>query len=278
VDAVEDAEILDWLKRRIDQYHYFPPSGKKPGTIDYTEASNHALANMMAAQAFGALVGDRSMFTDAFVSWKIALESMRPDGSLPLETRRGARSLHYTNFQLGQLIATAEVAAAQGIDLYAQAPSPEQTIQKGVQFLLDGYEDFDKVEDYAKANKGAGPSDDYSIPFFRLMHLGWTPAYFARFGNDANIERLRGLKLDQRICSEEAQSEDKMSNSDKVCARVAGRPVPLLRAIDQAGGRVGEEVLIYMGYPAQCLQGVAPEWPILPCLLTQSEEICDSKG
>ena len=44
-------------------------------------------------------------------------ELMRRAGSLPLETRRGARALSYTGRTLGALMQIAEPAAVQGIDL-----------------------------------------------------------------------------------------------------------------------------------------------------------------
>jgi hypothetical protein len=253
--------VLDWLKRRIDDYHYVKPSGNKPGTIRYLEASNHALAAMMPALAFGAMIGDRSMMTDAFDTWRTVLGSMRADGSLPTETRRGARALQYTNFQLAQLISTAEVAKAQGIDLYGEA-APDKSIQKAVQFLLDAYEDFDKVKGYAKVNEGS-PSNDYTIPFIIQMHLGWLPTYFARFGADDNVERMRTLTIDRRICSAKAQSENKMSRADRVCAGTSGEPVSFVRMLERSGGTVGEVPNYFMGYPAQCLQGQTPSWPII---------------
>ena len=261
VGATEDAAILDWLKRRIDEYHYIRPSGQEFGTINYTEASNHALAHMMPALAFGALVGDRSMMEGAFDTWRTVLETMRADGSLPLEARRGARSLQYTNFQLAQLISTAEVAWSQDIDLYAQAPSAEKTIPKAVEFLLDAYENFDTVEPYAKANIAA-PSDDYSIPYIIQMHVGWLPTYFARFGADDNVRRMGTLTIDARICSSEATSENKLSRADRVCAGNTGEPVSFVSMLALGGGNVGEAPNYFMGYPAQCLQGQTPSWPV----------------
>jgi hypothetical protein len=258
VDPAEEAVVLDWLKRRIDQYNYIHSAGHGPGSIRYTEASNHALAAMMPGMAFGALVGDRSMMEGAFETWQLALSEMRPDGSLPTETKRGARSLQYSNFQLAQLISTAEVAQAQGIDLYGQA-SPEQSIPKAVDFLLDAYEDFDVVAGYAEVNEGS-PSDDYTIPYIIQMHFGWMPAYYEQFGADENIDRMSTMMIDPRICSPEAEDENKLSGADRICA--GDEPVPFHKVLDLGGGSVGEAANYFMGYPAQCLQGVTRSWPV----------------
>jgi hypothetical protein len=264
VDAKVDAAIVDWLKRRIDEYHYLKTSGEDPFSPDYWEAGNHALADMMAAMAFGAMVGDRPMMEPAFETWREVLRVMRDDGSLPNETKRGARALHYSNFQIGQLLATAEVARVQGIDPAGEEASSGRTIQKAVTFLLDAYENFDTVRPYAKANSGAGPSDDHTIQFFRPAHLGWLPAYLARFGDDANVERMRTLTMDGRICSAKAQDEDKVSRSDRVCPGSTGEPLPLVDVLTKSGGNVGEEAFVYMGYSAQCLQGTTRSWAIVP--------------
>ena len=202
------------------------------------------------------------MMEGALGNWRLALSNLRLDGSMPTETRRGARSLQYTNFQLAQLISTAEVAHNQGIDLYADATG-EQSIPKAVEFLLSAYEDFDVVSEYASVNEGS-PSDDFTIPYIIQMHFGWLPSYYARFGADNNIERMSTLLIDERICSDEGQGENKMSRSDRVCSGNSGQPVPFTRMLDLSGGTVGEGANNFMGYPAQCLQGTTKSWPVAP--------------
>lgn len=254
VAPADDAAILDWLKQRIDEYHYIIPSGNPVTSINYTEASNHALADMMPAMAFGAMVGDRPMMEDAFKTYRVALDSMRDDGSLPTETRRGARSLHYSSFQLSQLLATEEVARTQGIDLTVDDAITGKTIPKAVTFMLDALENFDKVTPYAKANVGAGPSADYKLPFFKPLHMGWLPAYFARYGNDDNMKRMVTFKFDARACSKDSVGADKFPQ--QACAL----GVPSMRKFLS----VWETSDVpYMGYSAFCLQGVAlKDWPL----------------
>jgi poly(beta-D-mannuronate) lyase len=111
VDPAREASIIDWLKRRVDDYHYLQPAESPVGQPDNSASSNHALAHMSAAAALGVLVGDRSMMEPAFETWRTVLASMREDGSLPVETRRGARWLHYSTMQIAQLLSLAELAA-----------------------------------------------------------------------------------------------------------------------------------------------------------------------
>jgi len=253
VEPAEDAKILDWLKRRIDEYHYIFPSGNDPASTDYYEAGNHALADMMPAMAFGAMVGDRSMMEPAFATWREVLRVMRDDGSLPNETKRGARALHYTNFQIGQLLSTAEVARMQGIDPSGDEAKSGKTIQKAVGFLLDAYENFDLVAPYSKKNEGS-PSRDYTLQYANAGHIGWVPAYFAHFGKDENVARMSKLVLDDRICSDASLDENKLSR--QYCEGGTPTFLRLLNMWEPVPSNT-------MGYSAFCLQGVPrSQWPL----------------
>jgi poly(beta-D-mannuronate) lyase len=240
VPADREAVVLDWLKRRVDDYHYLIRAQKET-------LGNHALAHMTPAMAFGILVGDRTMMEPALETWRLTLDKMRKDGSLPAETRRGARWSHYSNIQIGQLITVAELAAGEGIDLYATAPEGK-TVQHAVSWLIDALADFDVAKPYSKENMGS-PSDDYTIPFFKEFHFGWLPAYIERFGDDENIERMKVSTVDPRICSSGSLKERKIDTIGCMSAK-ADTPLSLAKTLQL----VGISPLSHMGYPAGCLQ------------------------
>ena len=98
-------------------------------------AHNHAMQSSLAAMSYGAWVGDDAAFNTGLTQWRITLDSMRNDGSLPVETRRGARALFYQGRAIAALIQIAERAAVQGIDLYSQSPSPQQSLHQAVDFF-----------------------------------------------------------------------------------------------------------------------------------------------
>ncbi len=224
----DEATILDWLKRRVDDYHF-----AKPESI-----ANHALAQMTPAMVFGLLVGDRSMTEPAQLMWRAVLKGMRADGSLPDEMKRGAWALHYQIAQISQLIAVAELAASQDIDLYATAPSAQKSVQQSVSFLLSSLENLDIYYRYAKVRDAAGDDDeDYRTPRLFNFHFGWLPAYYERFGEDANISRMRTSKVDRRMFGYDAGT--------------FADALPIL----------GLAAHHFMGYPAACLQGSVP-WPL----------------
>ena len=180
VDPVTDAAILDWLKRRIDDYQFIKVDHNPPTHSAATRGDNHAMADAMPAMAFGAMVGDRSMMETGFSRYRISLGTMRDDGSLPSETRRGANALHYSNFQIGQLISTQVLAQAQGIDPTGDEAAAGKTVPKAVGFLLDAFEDFDKYTPYAKQEQGSS-RPDYKLPWVIPAHFGWLPAYLSLF-------------------------------------------------------------------------------------------------
>src|SRR5207248_6859880 len=53
-------------------------------------------------------------------SFRIGIAQITRDGTLPFEMQRGARALHYHLFAAAPLVAIAELAAANGMDLYSE--------------------------------------------------------------------------------------------------------------------------------------------------------------
>jgi poly(beta-D-mannuronate) lyase len=253
VDPATHALILDWLKRRIDDYHYIQRSEGKPGDVMYWPASNHALTRMMPAAIFGALVGDRSMMEPAFERWRIVLSSMRKDGSLPTETRRGARWFHYSSLQIGQLLTVQQLAKAQGIELVPT--DPEDSIPHALSFVVAALGDFSIATKYAKANQGGGESNDYSIPFMRKFHFGFLPAYLTLYGEDENIGAMKSGTIDGAICSKASLSDDKIKHCPPADA---DGTFSLARVVT----RLGVEPDQNMGYPAGCFIGTSVQHPL----------------
>jgi poly(beta-D-mannuronate) lyase len=77
-----------------------------------------------------------------------ALREMRPDGSLPLETARGARALWYQRHAVASLVFIAELARAQGYDLYG-ADLEGRKLARGVDFLLTEISEPRRLASYA---------------------------------------------------------------------------------------------------------------------------------
>ena len=118
----------------------------------------------------------------------------RDDGSLPIETRRGARALYYHGRTISALVQIAERARVQGIDLYGKPPWGIGSIHHTVAFFINAVINPTIVLPYAKTNHVPGPSKDYTRQHLGGRGtLGWIAPYMARFPKHPNTLRLRKI-------------------------------------------------------------------------------------
>ena len=199
--AESDRKNLDlWLKHKVDQYEHSMRKegnykGGKQGTTARIAAHNHAVQSSITAMSYGAWVNNEKYFKTGIEQWKITLKTMRKDGSLPIETRRGARALFYQGRTIAGLLQLAERAAVQGIDLYSSTQRQHQTIHNAVTFFIDAVEQPEMVMKYARTNKDPGPSKNYKIQDLTgKSTFGWIHLYMARFPDHPNTRRLLARK------------------------------------------------------------------------------------
>ena len=191
--AATRARIETWLGRLVG-------SRLAPPEDSVTRRNNHYYLRGSVDIAWGTLVGDPGLLGAGIAAYRAALAAMRPDGSLPLETARGARALWYHRHSIASLVVTAEIAANQGIDLYAEADA-ERDLHGAIRFLLDAVEDPGKVLPYAAANDNPGterdPADQDLTFLDRRGHerhyMAWVEIYAARFPDRAESGRLLEL-------------------------------------------------------------------------------------
>lgn len=243
-----EARILDWFKRRVDEQHYLMRDEYGLDSPKMLAAQNRSLANMTTAMVFGILVGDRAMMQPAIDLSHRILGAIRKDGSLPTEARRGSSWLHYTNVWVGQVLAVAELARAQGIEVDTGTFGERASVTNAVGFILDAMEDLDRVEPYAKANYAPIlGDDDYAWPMIRGFAFGWLPSYISLYGADDNVKKLRTQGADPRICDRRSLDGGKLIFPE-VCQ--TGSPLSfanVLLGIDPRATHM-------MGYSAGCLE------------------------
>ncbi len=164
--------------------------------------NNHAYLAASVYAAWGALTGDRELFGFALNAYRHALASMRPDGSLPLEVRRGARALWYQRQAIASLAVIAEIAAVQGLPLW-QRREGGKDLHLGIRFLLDAVADPDRVLRYARANVNPDPSWNWRGQDWGFLtkrphghhYMAWAEIYLARFPDRQESLRLTALLL-----------------------------------------------------------------------------------
>lgn len=161
-----------------------------------SNCNNHRYLRDAVAMAWGAYVGDDGLFRQGLERFRIALQQMRPDGSLPLETMRGARALWYQRHALASLTVMAAIAARQGHDLYG-LELEGRSLAAGIRFLSAAIGQEDRVRAYAAANAIPGPSPDWrrqDLGFLavraRRHYMAWTGLFQQHPGLSPQADRM----------------------------------------------------------------------------------------
>jgi poly(beta-D-mannuronate) lyase len=111
----ERPRIAAWLATVADlNRHYYDSRAAK--NID--ARNNHRYWAGLAVMAAGIAADWPDLFEWGIASFRVGASQVAPDGRLPLEMARRARALHYHLFAASALVEIAELASANGIDLY----------------------------------------------------------------------------------------------------------------------------------------------------------------
>ena len=203
---------LDCLVRRVDR--------RFDGDVDH---NNHRYLADSVLMAWDAAIGDSTLYAKGIARLRTAFEQMRGDGSLPLETRSGARALWYTRQAMASFVVMAEIAALKGDDLYALSVGG-RSIDTGLHFFLSAVHSPLLVTPYAVENYIPGPSEDWTRQDLSMLHtrphgchyLAWDEAYVARRGTTITGESLAAL-LDRHGVPAERPLIDEYSGGNGTC-------------------------------------------------------------
>ena len=174
VDAANVAQISRWLDRLV---RWRGPERRMDPTRP-SSRNNHRYLRDSVTMAWGAMVGDNALFFTGIDRFRIALEQMRDDGSLPLETARGANALFYQRHAISSLVVIAEIAAQQGYDLYAMQSRDGRDLHQMIRFLVRGIDDPTVVEPYTDEPQYLGFLDWRGHD---RHYMAWFEPYRARF-------------------------------------------------------------------------------------------------
>ncbi|HET6521275.1 MAG TPA: alginate lyase family protein [Geminicoccaceae bacterium] len=195
LEKARQKRIHSWLKHLV-RMRGVKRDDDTTGPI--TDSNNHRYLRDGVTMAWGALVGDDDRFREGIEGYLAALADMRRDGSLPLETMRGARALWYQRHAIASLVAIAEMAAVQGYDLYG-VEIEGRSLHRAIRFLVDGIADQTIVWPYAEANQSPGPFENYRVQDLSFLaprghgrhYMAWIEAYAARFPDRPESRSLR---------------------------------------------------------------------------------------
>lgn len=118
VSQDETATWTRWMKAVAQQtMDFYGKEMEKPGA---QAQNNHLYWAGVEIAAVAIAANDRSMFQWAISTYKNGIDQITPEGTLPLEMRRGQRALHYHLYAVSPLVYLAEFGEDNGLDLFAE--------------------------------------------------------------------------------------------------------------------------------------------------------------
>jgi poly(beta-D-mannuronate) lyase len=144
------------------------------GNKEVSGKNNHRYWAGLSATAAGIATGDKQLTDWGIDSARIGLAQITPDGTLPLEVSRGKRARDYHIFAAQPLVATAELARGQGVDLYAENGG---ALTRLVNRVVDSLDDPSFFEKASGAKQERYPGGD-TVPANRIA---WLEIHQSRF-------------------------------------------------------------------------------------------------
>jgi len=170
LSSSQEQEIPRWIIQVAQQSESYFDARRAKSAGD--AENNHLYWAGVELAAAGIAANDRKLFDWGIETYRAGVSQIQPDGSLPLEMRRGQRALHYHLYALAPLIYLAEFGEAKGLDLYAER---DGAIRKLASLCAQGLEDnsfFVKSTGIAQDTPNGPPAAE---------QISWAKLYVARF-------------------------------------------------------------------------------------------------
>jgi poly(beta-D-mannuronate) lyase len=179
LDKAAKARVEAWFARLAAEVrrYYDRPAGR--GVTD--KLNNHRYWAALAVAAAAVATGDRSGLDWAIASYRVGIGQIDADGMLPLELARAGKALHYHAFSVAPLVMVAEIAAANGIDLYGER---DGALERLVARVVAGLSDPAAFERRTGTKQGfvGSPSG---------WHVAWAEIWYARRRDASVVPLLR---------------------------------------------------------------------------------------
>lgn len=173
----QDAKIQKWfgaVGARVREY--FDVQRTRPGSDAW---NNHMYWAGLAVGAQGIACNDENAFLWGMLAYHAGVMSVQPDGSLVAEMNRAGMAEHYQLYALDALVMLAELASANGMNVYTEN---DGAIHRLAKFSAEGLENPSMIE------KRTGVPQNLPETIAGL-EIGWAVPYAKRFPN----ERLSAL-------------------------------------------------------------------------------------
>lgn len=176
-------EILPWIVKVVHQTmdYYDVHEKKKKGDA----VNNHLYWAGVEIAAAGIAANNHKLFNWGIDTYHVGVQQIQPDGTLPLEMRRGRRALHYHLYALAPLVYLAEFGEDNGLHLYAER---DYAIKKLAKLSTDG------LVDNSFFVKATGIAQDLPDGPPAAEQISWAKIYVARFPNSVISKLLANAK------------------------------------------------------------------------------------
>ncbi|HTB97958.1 MAG TPA: alginate lyase family protein [Terracidiphilus sp.] len=167
-------QVTEWMKSVARQTMEFYDTAKaKPGG---EAQNNHLYWAGVEIAAVGIAANDRSLFQWAMDTYKNGVDQITPDGTLPLEMKRGQRALHYHLYALSPLVYLAEFGEVNGLQLFKTDQFAMKKLVHRCVAGLDGSGYFDQATGIKQDTPNGPPTAE---------EISWAPIWNRRFQDDA---------------------------------------------------------------------------------------------
>ena len=167
----QNAAIQRWfdqLAHRVTDF--FDAEAKRLGNA---KENNHLYWAGLALTAEGIADNDPVAYRWGLASYQIGIDNIQPDGSLLAEMNRGQMAMHYHLYAVAALVITAEIAEANGTDLYSM---DHGAIHRLVALCTAG------LADPGTFARRTGVQQVVTLPYGG-GDIGWAVPYVRRFPN-----------------------------------------------------------------------------------------------
>jgi len=167
----QDAAIQSWLRQLAGRVRdYFDMKRARLGSDAW---NNHIYWAGLAIAAQGIACDNVNAFLWGIETYRMGVDAIQPDGSLTAEMSRAGMAEHYQLYALGPLVMLAELAAANGLDLY--------TVNDGAIHRLVKF-DLAALTDPSILTRRTGVTQNIQQPYSGF-DIGWAVPYVQRFPN-----------------------------------------------------------------------------------------------
>jgi poly(beta-D-mannuronate) lyase len=166
--------VLPWIVAVAHQTQDFYDTGH--------EKNNHLYWAGVEVGAAGIAANNRKLFDWGVAAYRAGIGQIQPDGSMPLEMRRGQRALHYHLYALSPLVYLADFGAVNGLDLFAEDGHALARLEHLCIEGLDNNQFFVQVTGIAQDTPYGPPAAE---------QISWGVIWEERFPDPALVALLR---------------------------------------------------------------------------------------